>query len=116
MARFPFIYLWVPPVDKETKDIPEHIAYEKYTARASGEFARVYLRAQTLTPTPSPPTLIITSKTDEVVNKKSGQFLFDRLQNPKNRYVQLTQSSHVVTLGEAKKDVLSEIEAFYRAL
>jgi len=116
MARYPFIYLWVPPVDKETKDLPEHIAYDKYTARASGEFARTYLRAQTLTPISSPPTLIITSNTDEVVHNKSGQFIYDRLQNPKNKYIQLKQSTHVITLGEAKKDVMNEIDTFYKTL
>lgn len=109
--------LWLPKalayVSKE-KPHPDHVAYSHYPIKAAGELLKVCKQAQTLPPTKSPPAMIIYSKTDETVHPKSAFFLKERLLNAKNQFIEIERSNHIVTIDQAKSQVLDAFLNFYR--
>jgi carboxylesterase len=116
IARVSWAAAMIPPAKKRTPPHPDHVAYTHYSAKATGQFAELVLRAQSLEAMKSPPTFICYSDTDEVVHPNSAKFLMDRLQNPNNKLLHLKKSSHVVTIESEKDILLNAMTEFYRSI
>ena len=93
---------------------PDHVTYKWYPLRAAVEFYKLVKEIQALKPTRSPPTFLSYSETDEVVDRKSADFLKEQLSHPLNRVFQLNESIHVITLGQERKRLFLSLEEFYR--
>ena len=78
------------------------------------EFIKVMKETRTLTNIEAPPTLIIHTLADEVIHPQSAHFLDERLKSPIKKFIELTRSNHLVTIGVEKEKVLSEFESFFK--
>jgi carboxylesterase len=116
LMTFPNLARFAPAFPKWGPTSPDHVAYDCFPARASGEFEMVSREVRTLRKADTPPALICYSEADSLVDLKSAEFLLERLSNPLTRIVRLERSLHIITIGVEKDLLFDEMRAFYREI
>jgi esterase/lipase len=112
----PAFAVCVPSIRKRGDKHPDHVAYDRYPSRATGEFFKMVRGVRNLPKSEAPPTLVCCSEADDLADPKSALFLAERLLNPLTRTVRLERSWHILTVGVEKEALFDEMRSFYREI
>ncbi|MFC1656096.1 alpha/beta hydrolase [Patescibacteria group bacterium] len=101
------------PEEAPKYDLKYNVGYDKYPLKSICDLLKIEKLAKKSLPKIQCPTLIIQSPKDDLVDPKSGNLIYNKIQSKQKELFWLKESIHICTIGPEKDKIHEKISEFF---